>query len=180
MASPAARLASPPIAPDTYDCVRTFECGMVMTCLVVMDGFRSPPHGHKYLVGSSASQALLGGDMAQINIEKAERVLGKVATAHRPPAEDSRPPETITDEERSMFRKLGLRIKAFLLLGIPLMKKLCHHNILLFIGAFMPPQRHCIVTEFLPWYVPTLCTSIHVRERLLLCDISSLFHIYMS
>ncbi|AQK38499.1 hypothetical protein ZEAMMB73_Zm00001d023211 [Zea mays] len=63
MASPAARLASPPIAPDTYDCVRTFECGMVMTCLVVMDGFRSPPHGHKYLVGSSASQALLGGDM---------------------------------------------------------------------------------------------------------------------
>jgi hypothetical protein len=43
--------------------VRTFECGMVMTCLVVMDGFRSPPHGHKYLVGSSASQALLGGDM---------------------------------------------------------------------------------------------------------------------
>jgi hypothetical protein len=54
---------------------------------------------------------------AQINIEKAERVLGKVATAHRPPAEDSRPPETITDEERSMFRKLGLRIKAFLLLG---------------------------------------------------------------
>jgi hypothetical protein len=49
-------------------------------------------------------------------MEKAERVLGKVETALRP-TEDSRPPETITDEERFMFRKLGLRMKAFLLLG---------------------------------------------------------------
>jgi hypothetical protein len=48
-------------------------------------------------------------------MEKAERVLGKVETALRP-TEDSRP-ETITDEERFMFRKLGLRMKAFLLLG---------------------------------------------------------------
>jgi len=48
-------------------------------------------------------------------MEKAEGVLGKVETALRP-TEDSRP-ETITDEERFMFRKLGLRMKAFLLLG---------------------------------------------------------------
>jgi hypothetical protein len=48
-------------------------------------------------------------------MEKAERVLGKVETALRP-TEDSRS-ETITDEERFMFRKLGLRMKAFLLLG---------------------------------------------------------------
>jgi len=48
-------------------------------------------------------------------MEKAERVLGKVETALRP-TEDSRP-ETITDEERFMFRKLGLRMNAFLLLG---------------------------------------------------------------
>lgn len=49
-------------------------------------------------------------------MEKAERVLEKVETALRP-TEDSKPPETITDEERFMFRKLGLRMKAFLLLG---------------------------------------------------------------
>jgi len=48
-------------------------------------------------------------------MEKAERVLGNVETALRP-TEDSRP-ETITDEERFMFRKLGLRMNAFLLLG---------------------------------------------------------------
>ncbi|CAD6253577.1 unnamed protein product [Miscanthus lutarioriparius] len=53
--------------------------------------------------------------LAQKKMEKAERVLGKVETALRP-TEDSRP-ETITDEERFMFRKLGLRMKAFLLLG---------------------------------------------------------------
>ena len=50
-------------------------------------------------------------------MEKAERVLGKVETALNP-TEGSKPPETITDEERFMFRKLGLRLKAFLLLGI--------------------------------------------------------------
>ena len=50
-------------------------------------------------------------------MEKAERVLGKVETALNP-TEGSKPPETITDEERFMFRKLGLRMKAFLLLGI--------------------------------------------------------------
>ncbi|XP_066311206.1 CRM-domain containing factor CFM3, chloroplastic/mitochondrial-like [Miscanthus floridulus] len=48
-------------------------------------------------------------------MEKAEMVLGKVETALRP-TEDSRP-KTITDEERFMFRKLGLRMKAFLLLS---------------------------------------------------------------
>ncbi|CAD6256485.1 unnamed protein product [Miscanthus lutarioriparius] len=53
--------------------------------------------------------------LAQKKMEKAERVLGKVETALRL-TEDSRP-ETITDEERFMFRKLGLRMNAFLLLG---------------------------------------------------------------
>jgi len=48
-------------------------------------------------------------------MEKAERVLGKVETGLRP-TEDSRP-ETVTDEERFMFRKLGIRMNAFLLLG---------------------------------------------------------------
>jgi len=54
--------------------------------------------------------------LAQKKMEKAERVLGKVETALNP-TEGSKPPETITDEERFMFRKLGLRMKAFLLLG---------------------------------------------------------------
>ncbi|CAN6372673.1 unnamed protein product [Urochloa humidicola] len=54
--------------------------------------------------------------LAQKKMEKAERVLGKVETALKP-TEGSKPPETITDEERFMFRKLGLRMKAFLLLG---------------------------------------------------------------
>jgi hypothetical protein len=43
-------------------------------------------------------------------------VLGKVESGLKP-TEDTKPPETITDEERFMFRKLGLRMKAFLLLG---------------------------------------------------------------
>uniref|UniRef100_A0A0D9XTR6 CRM-domain containing factor CFM3, chloroplastic/mitochondrial n=1 Tax=Leersia perrieri TaxID=77586 RepID=A0A0D9XTR6_9ORYZ len=54
--------------------------------------------------------------LAEKKIEKAERVLGKVETALKP-TEGIKPPETITDEERFMFRKLGLRMKAFLLLG---------------------------------------------------------------
>ncbi|GJN04475.1 hypothetical protein PR202_ga22025 [Eleusine coracana subsp. coracana] len=54
--------------------------------------------------------------LAQKKMEKAERVLAKVETALNP-TEGSKPPETITDEERFMFRKLGLRMKAFLLLG---------------------------------------------------------------
>ncbi|CAN6363270.1 unnamed protein product [Urochloa humidicola] len=54
--------------------------------------------------------------LAQKKMEKAERVLGKVETALKP-TEGTKPPETITDEERFMFRKLGLRMKAFLLLG---------------------------------------------------------------
>ncbi|RLM70348.1 hypothetical protein C2845_PM17G12490 [Panicum miliaceum] len=55
--------------------------------------------------------------LAQKKMEKAERVLGKVETALNP-TEGSKPPETITDEERFMFRKLGLRMKAFLLLEV--------------------------------------------------------------
>lgn len=47
---------------------------------------------------------------------KAEKALAKVEESLKPvgPTKD---PETITDEERFMFRKLGLRMKAFLLLG---------------------------------------------------------------
>ncbi|CAO2146805.1 unnamed protein product [Urochloa humidicola] len=54
--------------------------------------------------------------LAQKKMEKAERILGKVETSLKP-TESTKPPETITDEERFMFRKLGLRMKAFLLLG---------------------------------------------------------------
>ncbi|KAF7048899.1 hypothetical protein CFC21_057552 [Triticum aestivum] len=54
--------------------------------------------------------------LAEKRIAKAQRVLGKVETALKP-TEDTKPPETITYEERFMFRKLGLRMKAFLLLG---------------------------------------------------------------
>lgn len=54
--------------------------------------------------------------LAEKRIAKAERVLGKVETALKP-SEDTNPHETITEEERFMFRKLGLRMKAFLLLG---------------------------------------------------------------
>ncbi|XP_006663567.2 CRM-domain containing factor CFM3, chloroplastic/mitochondrial [Oryza brachyantha] len=54
--------------------------------------------------------------LAEKKIAKAERVLGKVETALKP-TEGSKLAETITDEERFMFRKLGLRMKAFLLLG---------------------------------------------------------------
>lgn len=49
-------------------------------------------------------------------MEKAERVLEKVEMALKP-TDGTKPPETITAEERFMFRKLGLRMKAFLLLG---------------------------------------------------------------
>lgn len=39
---------------------------------------------------------------------------------------------------------------------VSLMKKLRHPNILLFMGAVTSPQRLCIVTEFLPRYIPYL------------------------
>uniref|UniRef100_A0ACD5WWF6 Uncharacterized protein n=1 Tax=Avena sativa TaxID=4498 RepID=A0ACD5WWF6_AVESA len=54
--------------------------------------------------------------IAEKRIAKAQRVLGKVESGLKP-TEDTKPPETITDQERFMFRKLGLRMKAFLLLG---------------------------------------------------------------
>lgn len=47
---------------------------------------------------------------------RAERALGKVEESLKP-SEQQADPESITDEERFMFRKLGLRMKAFLLLG---------------------------------------------------------------
>lgn len=47
---------------------------------------------------------------------RAEKALAKVEESLRP-AERKADPESITEEERFMFRKLGLRMKAFLLLG---------------------------------------------------------------
>lgn len=47
---------------------------------------------------------------------KAERVLSKVEETLNP-LDRRAEPDSLTDEERFMFRKLGLRMKAFLLLG---------------------------------------------------------------
>ncbi|EPS65975.1 hypothetical protein M569_08800, partial [Genlisea aurea] len=55
-------------------------------------------------------------DLAERKLAKAERALFKVEKSLNP-AEPEKDPEAITDEERFMFRKLGLRMKAFLLLG---------------------------------------------------------------
>ncbi|GMI70471.1 CRM family member 3A [Hibiscus trionum] len=53
---------------------------------------------------------------AERKLLKAERALSKVEE-YLKPADRQADPESITDEERFMFRKLGLRMKAFLLLG---------------------------------------------------------------
>ncbi|XP_057957589.1 CRM-domain containing factor CFM3A, chloroplastic/mitochondrial [Malania oleifera] len=53
---------------------------------------------------------------AERKIMKAEHALSKVEQFLKP-AEQQADPESITEEERFMFRKLGLRMKAFLLLG---------------------------------------------------------------
>ncbi|KAA8548752.1 hypothetical protein F0562_000436 [Nyssa sinensis] len=53
---------------------------------------------------------------AERKVMKAERALSKVEEFLNP-ADRPADPESITDEERFMFRKLGLRMKAFLLLG---------------------------------------------------------------
>lgn len=53
---------------------------------------------------------------AERRLMKAEKVLAKVEESLKP-AEHTSDPESITEEERFMFRKLGLRMKAFLLLG---------------------------------------------------------------
>ncbi|XP_010278131.1 PREDICTED: CRM-domain containing factor CFM3A, chloroplastic/mitochondrial isoform X1 [Nelumbo nucifera] len=54
--------------------------------------------------------------LAERKLMKAERALSKVEEFLKP-TERPADPESITDEERFMFRKLGLRMKAFLLLG---------------------------------------------------------------
>ncbi|KAK7268785.1 hypothetical protein RIF29_21494 [Crotalaria pallida] len=54
--------------------------------------------------------------LAERRLERAERALTKVELSLKP-SEYKADPESITDEERFMFRKLGLRMKAFLLLG---------------------------------------------------------------
>ncbi|KAK5810522.1 Chloroplastic group IIA intron splicing facilitator CRS1, chloroplastic [Gossypium arboreum] len=53
---------------------------------------------------------------AERKLLKAEQALSKVED-YLKPADRQADPESITDEERFMFRKLGLRMKAFLLLG---------------------------------------------------------------
>ncbi|CAK9167943.1 unnamed protein product [Ilex paraguariensis] len=53
---------------------------------------------------------------AERKLMKAERTLSKVEDFLNP-ADRQADPDSITDEERFMFRKLGLRMKAFLLLG---------------------------------------------------------------
>ncbi|KAI3469690.1 hypothetical protein Pfo_026353 [Paulownia fortunei] len=53
---------------------------------------------------------------AEKKVTKAERALSKVEESLNP-ADSAEDPENLTDEERFMFRKLGLRMKAFLLLG---------------------------------------------------------------
>ncbi|XP_052189755.1 CRM-domain containing factor CFM3A, chloroplastic/mitochondrial [Diospyros lotus] len=53
---------------------------------------------------------------AERKLMKAEQTLCKVELSLAP-AERTADPNSITDEERFMFRKLGLRMKAFLLLG---------------------------------------------------------------
>ncbi|KAH0635018.1 hypothetical protein KY284_037804 [Solanum tuberosum] len=53
---------------------------------------------------------------AERKLMKAERVLSKVEETFNP-LDRRAEPDSLTDEERFMFRKLGLRMKAFLLLG---------------------------------------------------------------
>ncbi|XP_015887836.3 CRM-domain containing factor CFM3A, chloroplastic/mitochondrial [Ziziphus jujuba] len=53
---------------------------------------------------------------AERKLMRAEKALSKVEEFLKP-AHTQADPESITDEERFMFRKLGLRMKAFLLLG---------------------------------------------------------------
>ncbi|MED6109773.1 Chloroplastic group IIA intron splicing facilitator CRS1 [Stylosanthes scabra] len=54
--------------------------------------------------------------LAERKVMRAERALMKVESSLQP-SEPKPDPESITDEERFMFRKLGLRMKAFLLVG---------------------------------------------------------------
>ncbi|KAF8399120.1 hypothetical protein HHK36_014985 [Tetracentron sinense] len=56
-------------------------------------------------------------DVAQAKILRAEKLLAKIEASMIPvgPSDDQ---ETITDEERFMFRRVGLRMKAYLPLGI--------------------------------------------------------------
>ncbi|XP_043723762.1 CRM-domain containing factor CFM3A, chloroplastic/mitochondrial-like isoform X2 [Telopea speciosissima] len=64
----------------------------------------------------TTSERLAEDIKAQRKLTKAERALAKVEEFLKP-VERPGDPESITDEERFMFRKLGLRMKAFLLLG---------------------------------------------------------------
>ncbi|XP_027937657.1 CRM-domain containing factor CFM3A, chloroplastic/mitochondrial [Vigna unguiculata] len=54
--------------------------------------------------------------LAERKLMRAEKALSKVELSLKP-SEYKADPDSITDEERFMFRKLGLKMKAFLLLG---------------------------------------------------------------
>lgn len=60
---------------------------------------------------------------AERKLMRAEKALSKVEEFLKP-AHTQADPESITDEERFMFRKLGLRMKAFLLLGTTMLQLL--------------------------------------------------------
>jgi len=54
---------------------------------------------------------------AKTKVAKAERALGKVQE-FLSPAELPTDLETVTDEERFLFRRIGLKMRAFLMLGM--------------------------------------------------------------
>lgn len=61
---------------------------------------------------------------AERKLVKAEQALSKVE-AFLTPTKRQAEPDSITEEERFMFRKLGLRMKAFLLLGKTTLSQFC-------------------------------------------------------
>lgn len=61
---------------------------------------------------------------AQAKKLKAERLLAKIERSMVPAGPDY-DQETITDEERVMFRRVGLRMKAYLPLGMHVVLTLC-------------------------------------------------------
>ncbi|CDO99162.1 unnamed protein product [Coffea canephora] len=65
---------------------------------------------------------------AERKISKAERALSKVEETLYP-ADRAADLQSITDEERFMFRKLGLRMKAFLLLGKKIFQNICRRGV---------------------------------------------------
>jgi hypothetical protein len=65
---------------------------------------------------------------AKTKVAKAERALAKVQE-FLSPAELPTDLETVTDEERFLFRRIGLKMRAFLMLGMTDAFSLCSCNI---------------------------------------------------